>query len=53
MLYYYYYYYYDWEKPLNAVMKKVINYDSLHSNVDVICSATDTVDSCRDRDNHR
>ena len=44
---------YDWEKPLNVVMKKVFNYDSLHSNVDDICTATTIVDLCRDRDNHR
>ena len=43
---------YDWEKPLNVVMKKVFNYDSLHSNVDDICTATAIVDLCRDRDNH-
>ena len=30
---------YDWEKPLNVVMKKVFNYDSLHSNDDDICTA--------------
>ena len=42
---------YDWEKPLNVVMKKVFNYDSLHSNVDDICIATAIVDLCRDRDN--
>ena len=34
-------------------MKKVFNYDSLHSNVDTICTATAIVDLCRDRDNHR
>ena len=44
---------YDWEKPLNVVMKKVYIYDSLHSNVDDICTATALVDLCRDRDNHR
>ena len=44
---------FDWEKPLNVVMKKVYNYDSLHSNVDDICTATALVDLCRDRDNHR
>ena len=46
---------YDWEKPLNVVMKKVFNYDSLHSNVATICSLTAIaiVDLCRDRDNHR
>ena len=37
----------------NVVMKKVYNYDSLHSNVDDICTATALVDLCRDRDNHR
>ena len=37
---------YDWEKPLNVVMKKVFNYDSLHSNVDDICTATAIVDLC-------
>ena len=31
---------YDWEKPLDVVMKFVFNYDSLHSNVDTICTAT-------------
>ena len=30
-------------------MKKVYNYDSLHSNVDDICTATAIVDLCRDR----
>ena len=45
---------YDWEKPLNVLMKKVFNYDSLHSNVDDICIAiTAIVDLCQDRDNHR
>ena len=44
---------YDWDKPLNVVMKKVLNYDSLHSNVDTICTATAIVDICRDRDNQR
>ena len=44
---------YDWKKPLNVVMKKVFNYDSLHSNVDDIFTATTIVDFCRDRDNHR
>ena len=34
-------------------MKKVIIYDSIHSNVDDICTATAIVDLCRDRDNHR
>ena len=43
----------DWEKPLNVVMKKVVIYDNLHSNVDDICTATAIVDLCRDRDNHR
>ena len=43
---------YAWEKPLNVVMKMVI-YDSLHSNVDDICTATALVDLCRDRDNYR
>ena len=38
-----------WKKPLNVVMKKVFNYDSLHSNVD----AKTIVNLCRDRDNHR
>ena len=28
---------YEWEKPLNVVIRKVFNYDSLHSNVDTIC----------------
>ena len=42
---------YDWEKPLNVIMKKVFNYDSLHSNVDTICTANAIVDLCRD--NHR
>ena len=42
---------YGWEKPLNVVMKKVFNYDSLHSNVDDICIASAIVDLCRDRDN--
>ena len=40
---------YDWEKPLNVVF----NYDSLHSNVDDICTATAIVDLCRDNNNHR
>ena len=44
---------YDCEKPLNVIMKKVFNYDSLHSNVDTICTATTIVDLCRDRDNYR
>ena len=40
---------YDWEKPLNVVMKKVFNYDSLHLNVNTICTATaNVVDLCRD-----
>ena len=34
-------------------MEKVFNYDSLHSNVDTICTATAIIDLCRDRDNHR
>ena len=44
---------YDWKKPLNVVMKKVFNYDSLHSNVDTMYTATAIVDLCRDRDNQR
>ena len=43
----------DWEKPLNVVMKKVVIYDSLHSNIDDICTATAIVDLYRDRDNQR
>ena len=30
---------YDWEKPLNVAIKKVFNYDSLHSNINTICTA--------------
>ena len=41
------------ERPLNVVMKKDFNYDSLHSNVDDISTETAIVDSCRDRDNHK
>ena len=44
---------YDWEKPLNVLMKKVLICDSLHSNVDVICTATAIVDLCQDIDNQR
>ena len=35
------------EVLINVVMKKVFNYDSLHSNVDTICTATAIVDLCR------
>ena len=44
---------YDWEKPCNVVEKKVFKYDSLHSNIDTVCTATAIVDLCQDRDNHR
>ena len=44
---------YDLEKSLNIVLTKVFNYDSLHLNVDTICTATAIVDLCQDRDNHR
>ena len=44
---------YACEKPLNVVMKKVFIYDSLHSNVDDICTATAVVDLCQHRDNQR
>ena len=39
---------YDWEKSHNVVMKRVFIYDSLHSNVDVIYTATAIVDLCQD-----
>ena len=35
---------YDCVNPLNVVLKKVYNYDSLHSKVDDICTATAIVD---------
>ena len=37
----------------NLCTKKVFNYDSLQSNVDVICIPTAIVDLCRDKDNRR
>ena len=39
---------YDWEKSHNVVMKKIFIYDSLHSNVNVIYTATAIVDLCQD-----
>ena len=44
---------YDWGKPLNIVMKKVYAYDSLHTDVDIQCTANVIVDLCKDRDNQR
>ena len=44
---------YDWGKPLNIVMKKVYAYDSLHTYVDIQCTANAIVDLCQDRDNQR
>ena len=44
---------YDWGKPLNIVMKKVYAYDSLHTDVDIRCTANAIVDLCQDRDNQR
>ena len=41
------------KNPLNVFKKMSFNYDSLHSNVDTICTATAIVDLCRGRDNHR
>ena len=40
------------ERNRNVVMKKVFNFDNLHSKVDTICTTTAIVDLYRDRDNH-
>ena len=44
---------YGWGKPLNIVMEKVYAYDSLHTDVDIQCTANAIVDLCQDRDNQR
>ena len=42
---------YYWGKPLNIVLKKVYAYDSLHTDVDIQCTANAIVDLCQDRFN--
>ena len=44
---------YDCRKPLNIVMKKEHAYGSLHTDVDIQCTANAIVDLCQDRDNQR